>query len=131
MARPTRARPLSTLERELSIPFATPVLRPSLDTLVRIDPISRTILREIEDRRAYHPDRYRPAIAVPTSSRHLTLSSNLHGSLPWHVAFSEPRNVVVCVRRKSRREVLFALNRTGKGAQKKRRRRNSHSSTRC
>lgn len=44
--------------------------------------------------------------------------------------FAAPPEVGVCVRRKSRREVLFALRRTGKGA-KSRRRRNAWSGVSC
>lgn len=39
--------------------------------------------------------------------------------------------VVVCVRRKIRKAVMFALGKTGKGAKARRRRRNSRSDVRC
>lgn len=45
-------------------------------------------------------------------------------------SFSAPRSVMICVRRKSRREVLFALRKTGKGA-RSRKRRNEWSNVKC
>lgn len=44
--------------------------------------------------------------------------------------FNAPQAVTVCVRRKERRETLFALRKTGKGA-RSRKRRNSWSDVRC
>ena len=52
------------------------------------------------------------------------------GHLPVNVAFSQPKQVAVCIRRKARREVLFAKNRTGKGA-RSRRTRNQWSDVKC
>lgn len=45
-------------------------------------------------------------------------------------SFEDPRRVMICVRRKSRREVLFAIRKTGKGA-RSRKRRNEWSNVRC
>lgn len=45
-------------------------------------------------------------------------------------SFSDPRRVMVCLRRKTRREVLFAKSKTGKGA-RSRKRRNQWSNVRC
>lgn len=51
--------------------------------------------------------------------------------LPWNVAFAEPHKVAVCIRRKMRREVMFALKLNRKGAGAGRRRRNWTSGITC
>ena len=38
-----------------------------------------------------------------------------------HLSFSEPQKTAVCIRRKSRRRVLFALSKAGKGKRPTRR----------
>jgi hypothetical protein len=53
---------------------------------------------------------------------------------PSRVAFEAPRTVVVCVRRKQRRQVLLALGRAGRGRRTYKRahvRRNAYSSVGC
>lgn len=50
--------------------------------------------------------------------------------LPSMVSFADAQRVVVCVRRKTRRQVLFAKRRTGRGA-RSRKRRNFFSGIRC
>lgn len=42
------------------------------------------------------------------------------GLMASRLAFDDPRRVIVCERRKRRREVLFSLGRTGKGKGKRR-----------
>lgn len=80
----------------------------------------------IGDRRKYHPqNRMRPAHAFNRNAIRLVDE--------WRtarVAFNVPRLVGICVRRKVRREVLHALNRTGKGSGGPRRR-NFYSSVKC
>ena len=86
-------------------------------------PLSRPIT---EDRRTYHPERAnRPALRMSglpaqvkvgsrprrspqASSRAMTFPSNV-------IAFQNPEVVVTCVRRKTRREVLFAKGGAGGG----------------
>lgn len=48
-----------------------------------------------------------------------------------HVAFEVPKRTVVCVRRKVRREVMFAKRRTGKGSSRSYRHRSQWSDVRC
>lgn len=51
---------------------------------------------------------------------------------PFSLAFKAPRGVMVCVRRRSRREVLFARGSVGRGSRvSSRRRRNENSDIRC
>lgn len=51
-------------------------------------------------------------------------------AVPLRIGFARPRQVVVCVRRHQRREVLFALRRTGKGSSSPRKR-SLYSDVRC
>lgn len=101
-------------------------------------------LKEWEDRRTYHPEgRFRPAMAVPKSARimvdrpvtkkHTKLSDRLYKNALrgfGKIAFRDPARVLLCIRRKERREVLHALNRTSPGRGKKKRK-NFWSAIRC
>jgi len=80
-------------------------------------PVRSTPWQEYEDRRRYHPEgRYRPPAAFLRSARALVAG-------PAHqIGFRAPNRVLLCIRRKQRREVLHALKRTGKGARSPRRR---------
>lgn len=108
--------------------------------------LTRGLLREIvlpapltaiEDRRTYHPLKVqRPARTIsghpsgpvtpkktPTRSRAFVA----HG-----LKFPDPTGrVVICVRRKQRREVLFAKKKTRAGARARARRRNWYSNIGC
>lgn len=84
-------------------------------------------LSSVEDRRAFHPmGELRPAKNLRGASHQLVVRN----AAPAHavrnpyfvnrgVAFQAPRDVLVCIRRENRREVLHALNKTGKVGQKK------------
>lgn len=86
-------------------------------------------LRFYEDRRTFHPEgRFRPARSFNKTRHRLVMSdyrktrknikrNNFIKSYgpPISVGFREPERVLICVRRKRRREVMFALNKTGKG----------------
>lgn len=113
------------------------------------------LLSRIEDRRTFHPDRVRPArglsrravrfmVSPPRASIRRATARGLHPSLlqsralrssalsiPSGVSFHAPKTVLVCVRRKTRREVLFATNSTGKGARARRRRQSEFSDIGC
>lgn len=97
-------------------------------------------LREFEDRRTWHPLRAtRPARSFFTSGTRLVdvndetfrkhetsrLVRNTFGALwthhdtntgNWAIGFARPGNVITCVKRKIRREVLHALHLTGAGS---------------
>lgn len=83
-----------------------------------------------EDRRTWHPEgTYRPARSFNRSSHLLTLAPALtrrprrsrpFKQLPSHtVAFDQPQNVLICVRRERRRRVLFAKKKTGYGRRRR------------
>lgn len=101
--------------------FLSPSIVPELRALDQ----ARAIVRAIEDRRTWHPQRaLRPAGAVPRAARRLVHSvSTARGFFPpSRFSFAVPKKVAICVRRKTRREVLFAKRSTGKGAKSPRRR---------
>lgn len=76
----------------------------------------RDHLRRFLDPLLDHPSRYdAPPGFLPASRQ----------------AFKFPDRVLVCVRRKQRRETLFALGRTGKGSKNPNRRRSEYSDVSC
>lgn len=111
--------------------------------------ISRSVIKpavftiaDIEDRRTFHPDGmvrparslsrpfHRLAVVTPNASKSLVRRSirTFHPAIP--VQFDAPRRVLVCIRRNIRKEVMHALNKSGKAGQKKPRR-NYYSDVRC
>lgn len=99
-------------------------------------------LTSIEDRRTFHPDN-RLLVGPPTRSFLLSdtpivtrpptprmLVRNPH-RMPSGLAFQAPREVLVCVRRQQRREVLHALGRAGRSGPQRRPRRNLNSNISC
>lgn len=99
----------------------------------------RTIsdLRGIEDLRLFHPVSHRFPISTvrrsdPVIKARNARSQAILSSPPPrpHFAFNAPDSVLVCVRRKRRKEVLHAFGRTGSRGQR-RPRFNSNSSISC
>lgn len=92
-------------------------------------------LNLFEDRRLFDPDPIPPARSFHTPRHRLVLPAPLQkpsvrGALPHALGFQAPNKVLICVRRKIRREVLHAYKRTRKGASSSRRR-NYYSSISC
>lgn len=86
-----------------------------------------TVLRRspppgLGDRRLFHPAGVlRPAAAVIRSARRLVparkaLPSRSRPTIPERIGFAVPKKVMICVRRKQRREVIHAKRLQGKGA---------------
>lgn len=140
-------------KREDNSPSLTPsLLRPTAPLVSPVPSPSQTILREIEDRRTYHPlGEFRPArfrtggpsrITVkdrPYNGRykyadpHRT-SKNIHlnSGTKAPVSFVAPDGTLLCIRRKQRKEVLFAKRKAGRGGSHRRRyRRTPYSSIKC
>lgn len=113
------------------------VKRPVYRTVVKTvaAPRPNPPLQQIEDRRRYHPLRaLAPAQTFSNrAQRRLVekprLTREVFPSL--RLGFAVPSKVAACVRRKSRREVLFAIKGTGPGSRQKRRRRNELSNIQC
>lgn len=86
------------------------------------------VLSSVEDLRKYHPlGRLRARVKVdslPASNRRVV------GRAFEAVGFERPDHVIVCLKRKRRREVIFAKRKQRKGASA-RRRRNAYSYLRC
>lgn len=105
----------------------------ALTTVVRPYPTA-PLLPAIEDRRTHHPlGTNRPARLVsghPTKP-HVVKPSKFKRQLPFGLRFAAPQQTVICVRRKTRKEVLHALNKTGRGKPRRRPRRNWYSKIGC
>lgn len=106
-------------------------------------PAVRASLTSLADGRNWYPDALDPFRPVSSRRRPVRLVSPTRPSRPGRrppnlfrsrpvLAFSAPRHVVVCVRRRRRREVLHALRIAGRGGRRGRRyRRNAYSDVRC
>lgn len=104
--------------------------------LFRLPPLD---LRLYEDRRTYHPSAFPPVGVIDNrAARRLVERLPVRPVSPYRdpfpslrLGFAVPQRVALCVRRKTRREVIFAkgLRRAGSGART--RRRNEHSDVRC
>jgi len=78
-------------------------------------------LSQTEDRRTFHPDGpSRPARSRFQTFHRLQATPAVDKTAFWSngVAFKAPKDVLVCVRRKMRKEVLHAINNAGKRGQK-------------
>lgn len=93
-----------------------------------VSPVPYGRLTAFEDRRLWHPQgAWRPAASFVTPRHRLTLVDRSRRT-PWGgvrlssypsgsnalVAFQKPSQVLICVRRQMRKEVLHALRKTGK-----------------
>lgn len=107
----------------------------TLPKVVQVRPVAD--LRQVEDRRTYHPlGPMRPPKAWSghsvTPVKPKTSNKKFQRSLPFGLQFSAPKETLVCVRRKRRKEVLHAIRKTGKGAGRRRKpRRNFYSMIGC
>lgn len=122
--------------------YRPPALRiyrpPALEVVVR-----RPALAMIEDRRRWHPEgKMAPAATFSRRSQRQVVERIPQSSsgkqalgglvMPSaRIGFKVPGKVAVCVRRKQRREALFALNRTGKGASSRFRKRTQFTNMVC
>lgn len=120
------ARDISTIANDpLRGLLPAPRLRPrplvTLSDLVDLTPV--------QDLRRFHPlgdVRARvDAIGRKADARRLT------NKAMTHIGFDRPYFLATCIRRRERREVLFAKKRTRKGAGARRRRQNFFSKVRC
>lgn len=92
--------------------------------LLRRSLIPTVVLREVEDRRTFHPARIRTAapIVSRSSTRLVSPAATVRGGFPSSkVGFAVPRDVAICVRRKQRKEVIHAKGHAGGGGSSRRR----------
>lgn len=106
---------------------------------VRTMPLSAVSLSSpllsMEDRRTFHPLRdLRPVASFVKSAARVVAKQRVNFPQPSQtkalLAFADPRRVLVCVRRRIRREVLHAKRIAGSGGMRKPRR-NALSSISC
>lgn len=111
--------------------FSTPSLRPTALIRAYSEPFSA--LTEFEDRRRFHPeDFYQPARELGgTNSPSPQVKKSFKVQLPFGLEFAAPQRTLVCVRRKQRKEVLFAKRQTGRGKKRRAPRRNWQSQMGC
>lgn len=132
-----RGRRDTTVIAKPTIIYSPPRL-PAPQLVMR--PSSR--LRVIEDRRTYHPLTYRPIprtfqrnpIKIVYSDDRSKKNSQKVQSSRYPSAYlkvNAPDRVLLCVRRKMRKEVLHALKKTGKGVSQRKPRRNQWSDVHC
>lgn len=105
-------------------------------------PSVRSIPTGIEDRRTWRPDALaairirasvapaRVQVARPGRSPRPGRAFSFFNP-PVGLQFRAPRGVLICVRRKIRKQVLHALRKTGKGSGRRPRRRNAWSGVKC
>lgn len=147
-----RRRQSSTRRSDETFDFSSdpPLLRQLSKPTIRLSPVVETIvrhtaptaLRDIEDRRTYHPQgKQRPARSIDKPTHRLVMPVHPKAPaqnkrtqaprMPHTVQFAAPKKVLVCIRRKTRKEVLHALNKTGKGARARHRRQSEYTTIRC
>jgi len=97
--------------------------------------VTRTHVLRLDDRRQWSPvpRSWRPVGATSRDARRLVLRDVPYkpGVLPHQVSFRVPDKVALCVRRKVRKEVMFATKKAGRGGAKARYRRNAWSDVKC
>lgn len=119
MARGGGSRTSRDQRDDYSVASLSELLGPSPPPAPVFVPPLYSPLTEVEDLRTWHPEGDdRPVRGVPSAATRTYLPSFSSGQL----AFANPSRVVVCARRHQRREVLFAMRRTRKGAGARRRR---------
>lgn len=111
------------IKKQTLTPAFTPVVSP------------KTNLKPLQDRRTWHPDKHRSLLSTDGAKHKLKVSQSPRQlrpqvSLPHRIAFQAPKKLLLCIRRSRRRAVLFAFNKTGKGA-RSRKHRNQWSDIRC
>lgn len=100
-----------------------------------VDPLGLHVLRQVEDRRRWHPAGFLrpPGAFVRSAARQVVKSKSnaLRNDISSRIGFAVPKKVLVCVRRKQRKEVLHALGKAGGRGITRRRRRNDWSNVDC
>lgn len=91
-------------------------------------------LRDYEDRRTWNPDKYTQPARSFSQTRHRLIAVRSKGitqsvpnryqeatweTVPQRVGFQNPDRVLICVRRKQRREIIHALGVAGRKGLKK------------
>jgi len=115
---------LSPSKQTQAIVTAAPAIFPSASSLRPYTLIEPWGVES--DGRFHNPTR---RSAKPSSL--INAATRLHQTATHAVGFAQPDRTAICVRRRVRKEVLFARNRTGSGGRSKHRRRNFWSKVKC
>lgn len=112
------------------------ITSPRLIEPISFDHLRLSSLEPIEDRRTFHPEQaLRPARSFSRATHALEVSrspaSRRAHLPPSRVVFEDANRVLVCVRRKRRREVVFAMGKAGKGQHRRAPRRSYFSDIGC
>jgi len=95
---------------------------------------------QLEDLRQFHPDPARPATELPGRRARII---ERPAKIKWgrimypqsyakaRMGYAHPENVITCLRRKARKEIMFALGLRKKGSGAGRRKRNHRSNIKC
>lgn len=95
-----------------------------------------TGLTMLDDLRAFdfepdtRPARLLSGVTASVGATHAPKKNQAPSKVPYQIAFSAPAETLVCIRRKRRKEVLFAKRKTGRGGQR-RARWSKWSNTKC
>lgn len=118
-------------------PIANPRLLDPITIRHALEPLrhlhSLKNLIDVEDRRRFSPAGHRRSARTLAGGHHrlkVSKPGKMHTFSPT-VSFVDPKRVVVCVRRKTRAEVLHAKKKTGRGSRRKSPKRNWYSSISC
>lgn len=113
------------------------IARRSLPRLTPYRLVSPAPLTLYQDLRTYHPEGpFRPLFSSPRPAARIVGKALKSSRTRWGegphpgLTFAAPNKVLLCVRRKRRKEVMFAKNKAGKRGQRKPRR-NYWSSISC
>lgn len=144
-----RGRYLARMERQRATFVSASPRLSVFARLVRPSMSVRTILQQLEDRREWHPEgparaargffipRHRLVARVSSPQSGRTSSSFQSpflpslSSVPISVGFQAPKQVAICVRRKVRKEVIFAKGKAGRGVRRRPPTRNFYSEVIC
>lgn len=113
------------------------IVRPPRRTLIDFNKLRRLDLTKLEDRRQWHPDgKFRAAATFSRRDQRRLVERFTENTVRDYfpsakIGFAIPDKVVRCVKRKRRKEVMFALNLTGKGSKVSRRKRDEYSDIKC
>lgn len=129
MAKGSRSRRREPMPSEVfTAPLTLTLPRP-------VVPASFNDLRDAQDWRRYDPEPVTSRSAKTTvgTNARIRASGSARGkmSVPKSLGFVAPQKVVVCVRRKTRKEVLHALGYTGRGRGGGKKRFNHYSKVHC
>lgn len=111
-------------------------LRPERDSrsIPRTEVLFRPEWSQINDARLWHPDEppaTRPAVTLGGTIAPVRTNKPKTRTVPHRLEYENPFGVITCLRRKLRREVVFAIGHGGRRGKKRQHRRNDRSEIEC